>query len=117
MLNKKLFKFILIIGIMIVFNFSSCDLINPLNGTWVSDNQYSPGVYSFNGSNYEFIYYPHPKNNNHKGTFSLNSDKTKITFKQTHSGEPWSPAVRSFERDINISGNSFTMGTNTYSKK
>jgi hypothetical protein len=117
-MNKKLIFFAMLVGILALnIVFVSCgNSNNSLNGTWESNNQYSPGVFTFNGSNYEFIYHPNPDASNHKGTFSLNREKTKITFNQTHNRDPWRPNVLSFEQDINISGNSFTIGSHTYSK-
>jgi len=82
MLKKRFFgMMVFIAGIMLAINFFSCSPSNPLDGSWETEQKHIQ--YAFDGSNYEMYY--NDRLNGSKGTFSLNSNKTEITFLSTHS--------------------------------
>ena len=99
---------------IILFSMVGCDLDkddNILDGTWIGvDNDYQ---YIFSGSNYTLkVKDGSSYTNSEKGTFSLNSSKTRYTQKGTHKWQygSWvSYTSANPSCDIVISGSSFTL--------
>jgi hypothetical protein len=125
MLKKRLFGImILIVGIMLVFSFVSCNLIGPINGTWEWTDVNTGGYlqYKFSGSNYEYTneYFQTGKGR-FKGTFSIDSEKTKLTLTQTHqwnsNKSAWEERMDRETWSIIISGNSLQINRRPFTKK
>ena len=115
---KKIINYLRIIALIavIVINFSACsdDGSNsgPLDGTWVKTDNLAQLIFS--GSHYTAQFNVGGWRDNEKGTFSLNSAKTKITFECTHLWDSITEELKEFTgtsdpQDISISGDSFTI--------
>jgi len=118
---SKLFGIIIFVAV-IGFSLAGCGG-SGLNGTW--ENEGGRTTYIFKGSDYEERYQGSPAT---KGRFTLDKEKTGITFTITHlydsSKNAWIPGSgrASDTFGIKISGNSFELvtgmqGYNTYRKK
>ena len=66
---------LLIVGVILVFSFASCNLTCPLNGTWDDRRGH---MYTFRGNKYS------DGTSWGSGTFSLNNEKTQLTIRTTY---------------------------------
>jgi len=122
MANKRIWLGMLVIVLVFGMAVIGCGG-SGLNGTWA--NETGRTTYIFKGSDYEERYQGSPAT---KGSFTLDKEKTRITFTITHlydsSKNAWIPGSgrASDTFGIKISGNSFELdtgvrGDHTYRKK
>ena len=141
--RNRFFSVIIVFVVLIVFSMNACNKNNSnssgspassvpitrgssniLDGTWAGRNDVGYGIqYIISGSDYTFQMFNKEWENHHKGTFSLNAAKTKMTIYPTHlwNGAFWEEWTATWESDVVISENSFALTyedyTVTYTKQ